>query len=198
MKTIEKLEDCTPDPQNPNEGTLRGSQLLERSLEAHGAGRSIVVDRNGVVIAGNKTLESAVEHGLAARVVTTDGTRLVVVQRLDLDLADPKTRELAYLDNRVSEVGLRWKPEQLEADLAKGIELGGMFNEEEREELLRLLDQAEVTTNFHFDDEAQYQQFLALIEHVKQHYPGPSTLGAKLTQWVLQQLATIDPAFSSA
>lgn len=197
MKIIEKLEDCTPDPQNANEGTLRGSQLLERSLERHGAGRSIVVDKNGVVLAGSKTLEAGVERGLDVIVVQSNGHKLVVVQRIDLDLTDTKTRELAYLDNRASEVGLKWSPTQLEADLARGIELGGMFTDDEREELLKLLDQAEVTTKFHFDDMAQYEQFQKLIGLIQQTYPGPTSFGAKLTQWVLQQLAAIDPMFSA-
>lgn len=195
MKAIEKLEDCSFDAQNPNEGTLRGSQLLERSMETHGAGRPIVVDRNGVAVAGNKTLESAVEHGLKAMVVDTDGHELVVVQRVDLDLRDNKTRELAYLDNRVSEVGLKWNPTQLEDDLARGIELGGMFSADEREEILKFLDQAEVRTRFKFDTVDQMRQFEQLVAHIEQHFLG-DTFGAKLTQWVLQQLADIDPVFS--
>ena len=137
------------------------------------------------------------DDGFILRLIVSDGKKLVVVQRVDLDLNDPKTRELAYLDNRVSEVGLKWSPTQLEADLAMGIELGGMFNDDEREELLRLLDQAEVTTNFHFDDDTQYNQFQQFVSLVEQRYPGSSSFGAKLTQWVLQQLAAIDPAFSA-
>jgi hypothetical protein len=196
MKDIAKLEDLTPDQFNANEGTLRGAQLLGRSLEQHGAARPIVVDRNGIVAAGNKALEAAVERGLSARVVQTNGRTLVVVQRMDLDLSDPKTRELAYLDNRASEVGLKWSPTQLEADLARGIELGNMFTDDEREDLLRMLDQAEVTTKFHFDTMEQLAQFLVLVEHVTQHYAG-ETFGAKLTQWSLEQLASLDPMFQA-
>lgn len=195
MKPLHKLEDLSPDPQNPNEGTLRGAQLLERSIESHGAGRPILVDRNGFAIAGNKTLEAAVDHGFDAKVVDTDGRELIVVQRLDLDLTDPKTRELAYLDNRVSEVGLKWNPNQLENDLARGIELGGMFSADEREDILKFLDQAEVKTKIRFDNPAQAAQFDKFVAHIDEHFIG-DTFGAKLTQWVLQQLAEIDPVFS--
>lgn len=197
MKDITKLEDLTPDQRNANEGTLRGSQLMERSLEQHGAARSILVDKNGVVVAGNKALEHAVERGLGVRVVESNGQKLVVVQRVDLDLQDPKTRELAYLDNRVAELGLKWNPEQLEADLARGIELGSMFTDDEREEILRLLDQSEVRTVLRFDDDAQYEQFLQFAIYVEQNFAG-ATFGAKLTQWVLQELSVLDPLFSAS
>ena len=43
----------TPDRHNMNRGTERGLQLLEKSLRDYGAGRSILVDKAGNVIAGN-------------------------------------------------------------------------------------------------------------------------------------------------
>jgi len=146
MKTLETLEDCTPDIENANAGTLRGEQLLEHSLTKYGAARSIVVDKYGRCIGGNKTLQLAIEAGLGMRVVQTDGKTLVVVVRTDLDLAtDPQARVLAYLDNRAAEMGLAWNVEQLEADLEKGLQLGSMFNEREIERLLAALDADGVT-----------------------------------------------------
>ena len=57
------------------------------------------MDRNGKVIAGNKTLESAADIVLSdAIVVPTDGKQLVVVQRVDVDLDTPAGRELAIAD----------------------------------------------------------------------------------------------------
>jgi DNA modification methylase len=89
-------------------------------LQAYGAGRSIVVDRTGVVIAGNKALAMATELGVATTIVPSDGNTLVVVQRTDLELAtDPRARGLAIADNRVGELDLEWNPEvlaQLHAD----------------------------------------------------------------------------------
>jgi DNA modification methylase len=43
-------------------------------------------------------------------VVPTDGSKLVVVQRTDLDLNDKKARQLAVADNRAAELGLDWDP----------------------------------------------------------------------------------------
>ena len=113
-----------PDEKNANKGTKRGRELLEESLEKYGAGRSVVVDRQNRVIAGNKTVEAARAAGMKSiAVIETDGSSLVAVQRGDLDLKrDKKARELAIADNRVSEIDLEWNPEvlaSLDVDLAQ-------------------------------------------------------------------------------
>jgi hypothetical protein len=108
-----------PDRENANEGTQRGRGLLEKSLRQLGAGRSILTDKDGNVIAGNKTLESAADIDLPVRIVETDGNELVVVKRTDLDLyseTDKRARQLAYADNKIAEVDLAWKPEQIAVD----------------------------------------------------------------------------------
>ena len=91
-KTIEDISDLTPDPQNANEGTERGLRMLDDSLREDGAGRSILVDKDGVIVAGNKTLERAADIGLPVRVVQTDGTELVAVSYTHLTL--PTNREV--------------------------------------------------------------------------------------------------------
>ncbi len=137
-KRIEKLEDLTPDRRNANRGTARGRSMLERSLQSYGAGRSILVDKHGQAIAGNKTLEAAVEMGLKPIIVQTTGHELVVVQRTDLDLdKDKAARELAYADNRVAEVDLDFDPLRISDDLATGVDLSGLWTEQELGELLR-------------------------------------------------------------
>src|SRR5450756_2998780 len=114
------------DNRNANKGTERGRQAVVDSLRELGAGRSIVSDRNGTVIAGNKTLEAARKLGLPIRVVESAGDELVVVRRTDLALDEgDRARRLAYLDNRSSELGLEWDLEQLRADLAGGVDLSG-------------------------------------------------------------------------
>lgn len=129
-KKLAALEELQSDNRNANKGTERGQALLERSLQELGAGRSILVDRDGVTIAGNKTLERAAEIGLPIRVVETDGTTLVVVQRTDLLLDDPddnRARRLAIADNRASEVGLAWDPAALRAEMDAGLPLDEFF-----------------------------------------------------------------------
>ena len=117
---------------NPNKGTLRGKTAVERSLTDCGAGRSVVVDRNGVLLAGNKTAEAAKSAGLDEEVilVPTDGKQLVVVQRTDLDANDPKAKELSVADNRTAELGLEWNADVLK-DLSAEIDLKPYFFEHE-------------------------------------------------------------------
>ena len=124
------------DPRNANKGTARGRKMLGKSLKAHGAGRSILVDKHGNVIAGNKTLEQAIAAGHKdVLVVKTDGSQLVAVQRTDLDLADKKAKALAIADNRVAEVGLEWDAAVL-AEMSKDVDLSQMFTEDELAELV--------------------------------------------------------------
>ena len=135
-KLIAKLDDLKPDRKNANRGTERGRYMVETSLERYGAGRSIVVDRDGNVIAGNKTLEAALEKGFGIKLVETHGDELVVVRRRDLDIDDEKGRGLAYMDNRASEVGLEWDLEQIASDRANGIDLSPAWHEDELDNLL--------------------------------------------------------------
>ena len=137
-RDLTTIDDLTPDAHNANLGTERGRYMLEQSIREVGAGRSIVVDAEGRVIAGNKTLEVAEALGLPIEVVRTDGTRLVVVQRDDLDLAngDDKARRLAYFDNRSGQVGLEWDAAQMVADLEAGLNLDDMFMDGEMAAIL--------------------------------------------------------------
>jgi len=132
-----KITDLVPDSKNANLGTDRGRKALAESLKTYGAGRSILVDRKGRVIAGNKTLEQALAAGHKdVLVIKSDGKKLVVVQRTDLDLVkDPKAKGLAIADNRVSELDLNWNPEVLQS-LAKDVDLTAFWNADELETLL--------------------------------------------------------------
>jgi len=133
-----KTSDLTPDAQNANKGTQRGLAMLDHSLRQYGAGRSILVDKHGRVIAGNKTLERAVDVGLDdVLVVETDGHQLVAVKRTDLDLeTDPAARQLAYADNRVGQVDLEFDAEQIAADLTSGVDLSALWSEAEMQSFI--------------------------------------------------------------
>jgi hypothetical protein len=138
MGDIRGIADLKPDPRNANTGTQRGRYMLDYSLRELGAGRSILCDADGNVIAGNKTLEVAAELGLDVEVVRTHGDRLVVVVREDLQLDgdDGRARQLAYADNRTSEVGLEWDVGQLIEDIDAGLDLDGLWRGDELEELV--------------------------------------------------------------
>ena len=137
MSDKRKISDLIPDHANANKGTERGRYALEASLRQYGAGRSILLDKNGRIIAGNKTVEVAADVGLDdVLIVQTDGTKIVAVQRTDLDIDSPEGRGLAYADNRVGELSLSWDAEQVLADLNAGMDLSGMWRQDELDELI--------------------------------------------------------------
>ena len=123
-KKIDTLADLTPDGENFNRHTEFGQKLLEDSLRKFGAGRSILVDKDGNIIAGNSTTETAAAIGMEdVIVVPTDGKKLVVVQRTDLSLDSPEGREMALADNMTAlkgiDLDLAKVQETLGDDLAK-------------------------------------------------------------------------------
>ena len=150
-KQIVNLSDLKADDHNANKGTPRGKEMIESSLRRVGAGRSIVVDKDGRIIAGNKTAEqwASIADSGDIQVIQTDGSKLVVVQRTDLDLADTNSttaRELAYYDNRASEVSLMWDAEVVLADLATDIPMKDIFQDGELDELIKSLGYEDPTT----------------------------------------------------
>ena len=46
------IEDLKQDSRNFNKGSEQGQELMERSFKEMGAGRSILIDRNGNIIKG--------------------------------------------------------------------------------------------------------------------------------------------------
>ena len=133
VKTV-PIEELVQDQNNANKGTQRGRKMLRGSLRKLGAGRSILVDKNGTTLAGNKTLEEAKKQGhKKVVVVETDGDTLVAVQRSDLAAGDKKATELAIADNRVGEVDLQW-----DVDVLKDTEadMNDMFDAVELDRLL--------------------------------------------------------------
>lgn len=137
-----KVTDYQPNQNNHNLGTERGAEMIETSFRRYGAGRSILADKDGVLIAGNQSQEGAVNAGIEDVIeVETDGNTLVVVRRKDLDLdADDETGkravELSYMDNRAQEVSFSLDAERLMADMLNGVDFDAMFSKAELE-LLR-------------------------------------------------------------
>ena len=81
----------------------RNKELINKSLKECGAGRSIVIDNDNEIIAGNGIYEQAQKLGLKTKVIETDGSELVVVKRTDLQTDDAKRKQLAVMDNSTSD-----------------------------------------------------------------------------------------------
>ena len=110
------IEELAQDTHNFNKGNEQGQELMERSFKEMGAGRSILIDRNGHIIAGNKSQKAAIAAGIKkVRVIETTGDELVAVKRTDVDIDSAEGRKLAYLDNLTTQVNLTWDETELEA-----------------------------------------------------------------------------------
>lgn len=117
MKNIKETQigSLVQDNLNFNRGTEYGERLMDNSLRKFGLGRSVLVDKNNRIIAGNKTVEKAVELGFEkAIVVETSGEQLVVVKRKDIDLDSEMGREMALADNATSAANLEWDAETIQ------------------------------------------------------------------------------------
>lgn len=111
-----KITDLIQDDRNLNKGTERGKQLIAKSINKFGAVRGIAVDKDNRIIAGNKTVENAIEQGIKdIIIVETTGDELVVTQRTDASLDTREGREMALADNATVKVDLEWDTEQLES-----------------------------------------------------------------------------------
>ena len=110
------IEQLAQDQHNFNKGSEQGQELMERSFKEMGAGRSILIDRNGNIIAGNKSQKAAIAAGIKkVRIIETTGDELVAVKRTDVDIDSAEGRKMAYLDNLTTQVNLTWDQTELQA-----------------------------------------------------------------------------------
>ena len=109
------IRDIIPDDHNFNKGTEKGREMIEKSFRELGAGRSILLDKNNRIIAGNKSQQAAIATGITkVRIVDTEGDEIVAVRRRDVDLDSKVGRELAFADNATQQVSLAWDEAELQ------------------------------------------------------------------------------------
>lgn len=91
------------DKRNYRKHSNKNKELIKKSLKECGAGRSIVIDSEDNIIAGNGIYEQAQSLKIPTKIVETDGNELVVVKRTDLKTNDDKRKQLAVMDNSTSD-----------------------------------------------------------------------------------------------
>lgn len=149
------INELTQDQHNFNKGTAKGKKLMNKSLKELGAGRSILIDKHGNIIAGNKTQKAAIEAGIKkVRVIETTGDELVAVKRTDIDINTKKGRELALADNAASRLNLEWDDVEL-ANAAAEYDIG-------IEEWLPKIQDVEVSTLDISDQLQHYHQVIVV------------------------------------
>lgn len=100
---MEIVTDIQLDPRNYRIHSKENKELIKKSLTECGAGRSVLIDNEGKLIAGNGVFEQAKALNIPTKIVPTDGNTLIVVQRTDLATADKKRQKLAVFDNSTSD-----------------------------------------------------------------------------------------------
>lgn len=94
------------DPKNYRIHGEKNKRLIQKSLVDCGAGRSILIDKEDCIIAGNGVYEQAQELGLKVRVIESDGTELIAIKRTDLKTEDARRKALALADNYTSDTSV--------------------------------------------------------------------------------------------
>lgn len=111
---IKTAADLKQDGNNYRKHSDTNKARIKKSIDEAGLGRSVVVDADGVLIAGNG-VQQVVDPETPVRVIETDGTELVVVKRTDLHTDDPRRKTLALADNATSD-DVEWDTAAMEAD----------------------------------------------------------------------------------
>lgn len=133
MGDIDHIGQLKPDQKNARKHNPRNVGMIRDALGEVGAARSIVIDEEGNILAGNATIEAAAEAGIErVQVVDADGETIITVRRAGL--SEEKKRRLAYYDNQTAALA-EWDVEQVALDLEEGLDLSGIFEDFELDKM---------------------------------------------------------------
>ena len=125
MTSINNLKS---DHKNARRRTDRSASLIAESLKRYGAARSIVIDEDGRILAGNGTVEGAKKAGInKVRIIEAEGDELIAVRRTGL--SEDEKVGLAIADNRSSDLS-EWDNEMLR-QLSEEHDLTPWFEDDE-------------------------------------------------------------------
>lgn len=113
-KEIKTAADLIQDENNYRKHSDTNKARIKKSIDEAGLGRSVVIDADGVLVAGNG-VQQVIDKDTPVRVVETDGTELVVVKRTDLHTGDPRRKTLALADNATAD-DVEWDFEAIAED----------------------------------------------------------------------------------
>ena len=134
MTSITSLQS---DHKNARRRTDRSSELIKESLQRYGAARSIVIDEDNRILAGNGTIDGAKAAGIKnVRIIETDGDEIIAVKRTGL--SEEQKVGLALADNRTADLS-EWDQEMLH-QLSEEHDLSPWFNQDDLDELLAVTE----------------------------------------------------------
>jgi DNA modification methylase len=139
---VTSIKDLKSDHKNARKRTDRSASLIAESLKRYGAARSIVIDEDGRILAGNGTVEGAKKAGITnVRIIEAEGDELIAVRRAGL--SEDEKVGLALADNRSSDLS-EWDHEMLR-QLSEEHDLTPWFEDDEL--LAEVLDTVEGNTD---------------------------------------------------
>jgi DNA modification methylase len=132
------IKDLKSDHKNARKRTDRSAKLIAESLQRYGAARSIVIDEDNRILAGNGTIEGAKAAGIQnIRVIETDGTEIIAVKRTGL--SEDEKIGLALADNRTSDLS-DWDKDMLQ-QLSEEHDIAPWFDADDLAEILGTVEQ---------------------------------------------------------
>ena len=127
------INDLQNDPKNARKRTDRSAKLIKQSLEQYGAARSIVIDENNRILAGNGTIAGAKAAGIKnLKIIEADGDEIIAVKRSNL--TEDQKVGLAIADNRTGDLS-EWDIDMLE-QLSREHDLNDFFDKKELDDIL--------------------------------------------------------------
>jgi DNA modification methylase len=130
---VTSINDLKQDHKNARKRTNQSAELIQESLKRYGAARSIVIDENNRILAGNGTIEGAKAAGIKnVRIIETDGDEIIAVKRTGLSEHDKVG--LALADNRTSDLS-DWDAEMLHR-LSEEQDISPWFDDDDLAEII--------------------------------------------------------------
>lgn len=128
QQSPQDIRQLRKDKRNARKHSDENIETIRRSLKEVGAARSIVIDEDDNILAGNGTAQAAELSGITKlKVVEADGDTVVAVRRTGL--TPQQKLRLAILDNRSAELA-EWDPDVLKG-ISQDIDLSDLFEKEE-------------------------------------------------------------------
>lgn len=109
-----KAKQLKQDKRNYRKHSERNKELIRKSIDEAGFGRSVVVDADDVLVCGNG-VQSVIDPDTPTRIIETDGSELIVVKRTDLHEGDERRNRLAMADNATAD-HVEWDFDALQQD----------------------------------------------------------------------------------
>jgi len=134
---VTSINSLLSDHKNARRRTDRSAELIKESLQRFGAARSIVIDEDNRILAGNGTIEAAKAAGIKnVRIIEADGTEVIAIKRSGL--SEDEKVGLALADNRTADLS-EWDQAMLH-QLSQEHDLSPWFEQSDLDELLTVTE----------------------------------------------------------